>query len=216
MNRKHWFQSIAAGAFMLVSSDVAAVNFSNPALISIPSSGSATPYPSIISISGFSGAITDVNVTLHGLTHTFPTDLDILLVGPAGQSVLLMSDVGGGSDLDNATLTFDDQAASSVPNPIVAGTYKPTNVGNGDNIPAPAPSGPWGTQLSVFNGNYANGSWRLFVFDDGLFADGSIDGWSLAINSVGGTAPVPEAPPIVILGFGLLVGSAWLRRRLRG
>lgn len=213
MSQKNRFPSMIAAAFMLTANSAAAVSFTNPATISIPSNGRATPYPSTISVSSFSAAIHDVNVTLHGLTHSFPADLDILLVGPGGQSVLLMSDVGGGSDLNGITLVFDDQAASSLSNPIGAGSYKPTNIGAGDNFPAPAPGGPYGTQLSAFNGAAADGTWRLFVFDDGLFADGSIaGGWSLALNSANGSATVPEQP-VVLLGLGLIVGSICLRRR---
>lgn len=216
MCRKPRFQSVLAGVFLLAASSASALNVSNPSAIAIPSIGSATPYPSSINIANFSEVVNDVNVTLHGLTHTFPADLDILLVGPGGQSVLLMSDAGGGSDLNGITLVFDDQAAASLPNPITAGTYKPTNIGTGDSFPAPAPSGSYGAQLSVFNGTAANGAWQLFVFDDGLFADGNIaGGWSLAINLPNGSSTVPE-PPVVLFGLALIVGSIYLRRRARG
>lgn len=213
MSRKHRIQSVFAGACLLAASNAAAVNFTNPAAISIPPSGSATPYPSTISVSSFAAAISDANVILHGLSHTFPADLDILLVGPGGQAALLMSDMGGGSDLNGITLIFDDQAANSLTNPIGPGSHKPTNAGGGDNFPAPAPGGPYGTQLSVFNGAAANGAWQLFVFDDGLFADGTIaNGWTLAINAP--TSTVAE-PPVVLLGLGLIVGSLVLRWRVR-
>src|SRR5438552_4232213 len=72
--------------------------FSNSAAISIPSSGSsgkAGPYPSVISVSGVSGQVAKVTVTLLGLRHTYPDDIDVLLVGPTGQSLILMSDSGG-------------------------------------------------------------------------------------------------------------------------
>src|SRR5262249_47054047 len=72
--------------------------FSNTANIPIPQAGSigtASPYPSLISVSGLTGPIQRVRVTFNGLSHTQPDDLDILLVGPGGQAVMLMSDVGG-------------------------------------------------------------------------------------------------------------------------
>ncbi len=56
--------------------------------------GPASPYPSTINVAGLGGTVTRVTVTLNGLRHTFPDDLDILLVGPGG-SVILMSDAGG-------------------------------------------------------------------------------------------------------------------------
>ena len=46
------------------------------------------------------------------MNHSFPDDIDVLLVGPGGQLIQLMSDVGGSADLVNNTYTFDDVAAS--------------------------------------------------------------------------------------------------------
>lgn len=37
-------------------------------------------------------------------------DLDVLLIGPTGKYVTLMSDAGGGNSLDNVMLTFDDSS----------------------------------------------------------------------------------------------------------
>ena len=54
-------------------------------------------------------------------------DLDILLVGPQGQSALLVSDVG--SSANNVTLTLDDQAAEQIysAGPMTSGSFQPTN-----------------------------------------------------------------------------------------
>src|SRR5215213_3578267 len=89
----------------------------------------ATPYPAIIAVSGFTnGRILDVNLTLHGLSHTFPGDVDILLAAPAaGLNAFLMSDVGANSLASNVTLTLDDQAAAGLPTPLVDGTFKPAD-----------------------------------------------------------------------------------------
>lgn len=54
--------------------------------ITTPDSGPASLYPSQITASGFPGMITKVRVTLRNITHTFPEDYDILLVGPGGRS----------------------------------------------------------------------------------------------------------------------------------
>ena len=72
-------------------------SFTNSGAISIPNSGPATPYPSTITVTGATGLVGKVTVALKGLTHSFPDDLEILLVGPDGQQMLLMSDVGGSS-----------------------------------------------------------------------------------------------------------------------
>ncbi|WP_353957823.1 hypothetical protein [Peribacillus sp. NJ4] len=66
-----------------------------PIIINGDTQGPAAPYPSFINVAGLTGTIAEVTVTLNNMSHTFPADLDILLVGPQGQNVLLMSDAGG-------------------------------------------------------------------------------------------------------------------------
>ncbi len=163
------------------------VQFTNPTPIIIngDTQGPATPYPSNIVVAGIPGTIIKVTATLNNMSHTFPADLDILLVGPLGQNVMLMSDAGGSTDIVGVTLTFDDDAATQVPTPIVSGTYQPTNLGGGDVLPAPAPAPPYGSALNVFNGTNPNGTWSLFVFDDAGADSGTIaGGWSLTIATV--------------------------------
>ena len=78
----------------------AAATFSNISSITVndaPSgsvNGTASPYPSAISVTGLTGTITDVNVTVNGVTHGFPRDLAIAVVGPNGDALLLVSGVG--------------------------------------------------------------------------------------------------------------------------
>ncbi len=74
-----------------------AQTFSNPAPILVPGTGTignANPYPSNITVAGVLN-ITNLSITLFGLTHTFPADIDILLVSPTGLTVILLSDAGG-------------------------------------------------------------------------------------------------------------------------
>ena len=58
-----------------------------------------------------------MNVTLSGISHESATDITVLLVGPPGQSVILMDDTGAdnGRSLNDVTLTFDDAAAAMLP-----------------------------------------------------------------------------------------------------
>lgn len=67
--------------------------------------------------------IKDVNVTLSGLSHALVDDVDVLLVAPNGQYVMLMSNVSGSTAsgdtstaVQNLTFTFDDSAPLPLPN----------------------------------------------------------------------------------------------------
>jgi subtilisin-like proprotein convertase family protein len=162
--------------------------------------GMATPFPSVINIVDAPGSIAKVSVTLSNLTHTFPDDLDILLVSPNGESVMLMSDAGGGTDMLDRSYTFSDDAQQLLPDVGLPppGAYKPTNHGSGDVLPPPAPMGPYAAVMSAFNGRYANGDWKLFVWDDGAPDDGLLrSGWSLTITTL---QPVDAAPTLTFLG----------------
>ena len=172
----------------------AGCDFSNPATIMLPMDiGSASPYPSSIVVSG-AGAVTDVNVQLVSLSHTWPNDLDVLLVGPRGQDALIMSDAGGWEDAVQATLLLDDQADEPLPEfgPLVTGTYRPANYEFWQDTfwePAPEPSG--NVALGTFKGTDPNGTWRLFVMDNAFVDSGEfLYGWRLCLN-----APAPPAPP---------------------
>jgi subtilisin-like proprotein convertase family protein len=188
------FASAAQGAFA----------FSNGNTITIPAgatSGNANPYPSSINVSGLQGPIGKATVTLTNLTHTWPDDIDILLSGPAGQAVILMSDAGTSLDVDNVTLTFDDAAATAPPNEdqIVSGTFTPSNYVGGDLVDnfAPGPT-PTGTTLGTFTGSDPNGTWNLWVRDDEDLDVGALSGWTLTLDGpvlAPGATPPPPPPP---------------------
>ncbi|MDX6271235.1 MAG: hypothetical protein QOD28_2458 [Acidobacteriota bacterium] len=179
--------------------------FSNPAGITIldtPRVGGiapSSPYPSTIAVAGLVGTVTKVTVTLTNFAHTFPNDTDMLLVGPGGQKLLLMSDVGGTAAVTSRTFTLDDAAAGTIPGGIANGTYRPTNSGTGDTFPAPAPAGPYTDPqlLSVFNGVNPNGVWSLYVADDVSGDAGSIGSWSLNITTQSPTCCVPAGAVII-------------------
>jgi len=168
--------------------------FSNATAIVLPTDtpspgdglGPATPYPSDIAVAGLTGTVSKVTITLTNIEHTFPDDFDILLEGPGGQKVMVMSDVGGSSDIVNVTLTLDDDAAAALPDSaiLVSGTFRPTDIGATDTMDAPAPAPPYATTLSTFNGTNPNGTWRLWVRDQFAVDDGSIaGGWSISITT---------------------------------
>jgi subtilisin-like proprotein convertase family protein len=174
----------------------------NSTLLAVPGSGTvgpASPFPSTITVSGITGNITKVTLTLFGITHTYLADIDVLLVGPGGK-VLVMSDCGSGTSVNDVSLTFDDDAADSLPasGSVFSGTYQPTDYGTGaDTFSSPAPVGPYDAHLSAFAGASPNGNWSLYVQDDASIDSGSIQGWSLNLstsNSICCTGAPPPQP----------------------
>jgi subtilisin-like proprotein convertase family protein len=170
--------------------------FSNAGAITINDAAPATPYPSNITVSGAPTTITNVTVKLNGFSHTFPSDVDVLLVSPTGRKMIIFSDAGSSIDASNANITLNDAASSALPEltAILTGTYRPANYSIvQDAFAAPAPAGPYltaapggtDTLTSAFTGapgGNPNGTWSLYVVDDlggdvGSFAGG----WSLTL-----------------------------------
>lgn len=130
---------------------------------------SAIPYPQTVSVSGLTGTVSKVTVTLNGLSHPSPDDLDFLLVSPDGKKVIILADAGGTSSTvpSPVTITLDDNGAV-IPDagPLSTGTFSPANYAGSDGFAAPAPAGPYGSALASFNGVNPNGEWSLFAATD--------------------------------------------------
>ncbi len=184
---------------------VTTTSFSNSGLIEIsavnsgPEPEPVIPYSSDIDVLGLTGVVTQISVTLNGLSHSSPDDLDMLLVGPGGQTFHFWSDAGGANAVENVSVTIADNGETPLPDSAVivdGATYRPFNADTvGDDFPVPAPGGAYGepanagsaTFASIFNGltaDQANGTWSLFVTDDTDGNGGSIArGWTLNIST---------------------------------
>jgi uncharacterized repeat protein (TIGR01451 family) len=195
--------------------------FANATGITINDDTMATPYPSSIDVLNMGGQVTRVSVTISNLIHTWPDDIDLLLVGPTGERATFMSDAGGSIAVSNVVLTFSDTAGNVLPDngPLLSRSYGPANYASAlttsDRFdpPAPQPGGANGSRpytnaaLSTFNGTSPNGTWTLFVMDDDTGNNGSISGWSLEIETQDPVTPAinmlvsaSAAPSPVALG----------------
>jgi subtilisin-like proprotein convertase family protein len=171
--------------------------------------------PSTLTVAGLLEPIAEIRVTFDNVLHGHPADIDILLVGPAGQNVMLISDVGEllsetESIISQVTLTFRDGAPQLPANVrITSGTYAPTNyqgvveeiVEMDRTAPNPPPAGPYGTALSVFNGSDPNGTWTLFIQDDVDDESGAMESWSLTVTTV----PEPASAFLLVAGASTLL-----------
>jgi subtilisin-like proprotein convertase family protein len=164
--------------------------------------GLAEHYPRTVSAAGDDNrVITDLNVLLPGLAHDRPSDLHVLLEGPQGQKVMLMSGACGGTTLEH-NIMFSDQAPG--PLPLDAGlggcpeTAQPTNYPP-SNLPPPAPQGPYQTSLAAFNGTPPNGDWKLYVFDGTDGGEGYMTENFQLLGSSRPTASVEFAQPAVTI-----------------
>lgn len=187
------------------------------------SSGSAALYSSQINISNFTGTITEIRVSITGLSHAFPEDLGALFVGPTGAHTILFYGPGpqSGTAISNVNLTFRDGAPAPLSNEgaITSGEYKPGQQQYPDDFSPPAPQGvgnsppTYPTTFSAFVGTPPNGTYTLYVED---FVDGdggSIGSWSIAVF---GITPVPEPSSVLLCVSGFGIAGAAIRRRWKG
>ena len=167
-------------------------------------SGPAKHYPSSIVVSGLSGTVTRATVTLIALDSSSPDDIDMVLTGPNGQQVMLMSDACGEfpDSLADEDWTFEDAALTFIPNggpcPAEAqASFKPSNYLGlapepDDLSPGGGPAPPYLNALSFFNGASPDGAWNLYVTDDNAagYVGFYIRAWALTLD----VEPPPPAP----------------------
>ena len=170
--------------------------FSSGGTVTVPgvapgstSAGAGAPYPSTVAVSGLPANAVVKSVTVKGVRHSFPDDIDMLLQSPTGINVVLMSDAGGGTDATGQNYTFDDAASGTMADGALnaTGTYKPTNYGASDTYPAPIGSVTQATPtLGSFTGD-PNGTWNLYIAD-GFSGDiGQIVSWEITFSIPGQT-----------------------------
>jgi subtilisin-like proprotein convertase family protein len=168
----------------------------NTAEITVPdkptTQGIADPYPSVKTFDTPDGeVIDDLSLNIFGFNHSFPRDVDLMLQGPTGETVMVMSDECSGDDIaDNRLFTFDDEAlvgltmdpASCAASPVRPSDRDDLPENGPENLPAPAPPRPYGATMSVFDG-LPGGTFRLFANDENTGDTGYIAGWSVAMTT---------------------------------
>ena len=189
---------VAAGALALTTgalagydaAHAATATFSNTTAIA-PTDNVAAGLASTVAVSGQTGKIADLNVTLKGVSTTFPGDLDVSLTGPNGKTVTLMSDVCGTADFVALDITIDDEAGQDFADQTkcaVTTTTWPIDVSQPDTGFLPAPTNGL---LHAFDGASPNGTWTLAVADDQVGDIATIaGGFTLTFDLTDEVAPV--------------------------
>jgi subtilisin-like proprotein convertase family protein len=168
------------------------------------SQGPASQYPYVIPVSGKVGRIQDVFVYLHDIGHTRLDDLDILLVAPGGQKIMLMSDscgqfqppLGRTWRINDRDPAMPDNGDCNIAGAGGGGTnFSPTDNEPGDVLPAPAPPGPYSTSLtSSLYGTDPNGEWKVYIYDDFPAQTGYLSDVTLSFV-LGPPADLDTTPP---------------------
>ncbi|MBL8242468.1 MAG: Ig-like domain repeat protein [Bryobacterales bacterium] len=169
-----------------------ALRYCNTSAVTFPNTlnASGSPYPTRISVNGVAGTLQKVTVELNGLSHQFPDDVDMMLSGPNGNSLILLSDVGGSTAVNGVNLVLDSTSANQLTDgpTLVSGTFQPADFQVGaDTFAAPAPTANVFSASAVtlggaFNSINPNGIWTLFTTNDSAGAQGGgslANGWCL-------------------------------------
>jgi hypothetical protein len=171
--------------------------FCNQGSITIPSTaGAATPYPSNIFVTGLTGNIGSVTVSLNNISSSNITQTDLLLVGPTGAAIVPFASVGDGSTIGGVNVTLEDSASGLIPggSPLTSGSYQPTSITGSTSLifPAPAPlvnasnyaaTDGTATLTSTFQNTAPNGTWALYAIDNSGNGAATIGGgWCVNIS----------------------------------
>lgn len=127
----------------------------------------ANTVQSKLTVDGVDGSISDMNVKVD-IDHTWDEDLLVTLVSPSGTRVQMIRYVGEDGDGFNNTM-LDDSASVDIADGSApfSGTFRPHQ------------------SLANFNGEDANGVWTLIVRDNVAEDGGSLNSWTLEVETDG-------------------------------
>ncbi len=147
----------------------------------LPRSIPDSPGPAITStLVGPDIALSDVNLALNSLTHTYVGDLDITITSPAGTVARILESAFDspqgflGSENNFTNTIIDDQSPNFLGNASApfTGTFNVDHPSVGIN------------PLSVFNGENAAGTWTITIEDQASSDTGSLNAWGLQFSGV--------------------------------
>lgn len=133
--------------------------------VSIPDN-SATGATSTLSVAD-NVTINAIKIGVNISNHTWIGDIKLDIISPANKTVKLL--VSANCSTDDMNAVFDDNGSTVVCNgtaPGYSGTIKPVEV------------------LSLFKGDNAQGTWTLFIEDQGSGDFGNLVSWSVEVCSV--------------------------------
>ncbi len=182
-------------AFISLTSKAQSVE-ANTNPINILDNANSSLYSSNINVTGYTGVIFNLAITINGFSHSYPGDVSIVLESPTGQK-LLIQDASFDAPASNKTYTISDAGAILMPASGAVntnGSYRPTShygfnffnapgPGSTYSNPGPANSGS-ATFAAAFNNVSPNGIWKLWVRD---FTSGDVGniagGWSMSFTT---------------------------------
>ena len=151
--------SLCAVALALVAAPEAHGQFySNNAAITIPTVGTAAPYPSTINVSGAPVAPAGLRVRLQNFSHTFASDVAVLLVAPSGQGFQLLNGNGGSNGVSGLFVTISSSSSTPLPAVLTSGIFAPA--GGNTTFSSPANAIPRAASLAALATGNVNGQWR--------------------------------------------------------
>ena len=134
---------------------------------------------------------------------SFNSEIQLFLESPTGTiaQMVYQGDLTG--QTPGATVTWDFQDSFSSPvsgSLLVSGSYQSTD------------------PFSIFNGEAANGTWKLHYEDTTPGGPFSINSWAISVTDETGPGPTPADVPGPLPLFGLAAAFGWsrlLRKRIR-
>jgi subtilisin-like proprotein convertase family protein len=124
------------------------------------------------------GTVTDANLNIGNLTHTFDGDIEFRLMRPGGALILVFSDCGGTSENFVNTVISDEGVAPAC---AAGGPFTGTFQGAPNGIVNP-------TIMTGFDTFASNGVWTLNVSDDSAADTGTLNAWGITLD---GAPPLP-------------------------
>ena len=170
--------------------------FGNGGQISINDFAAAQPYPSSILVSGVYGKLLSATVKIVGMTHSYPHDITMVLVGPNNQKMVLMTANARNHGVTNLDFSFSSLSSVALPvtELLTNATYAPPVYTTVQGTALYANLAGSYTNFTAFTNMSPNGTWSLYVQDDAARDFGAVMfGWTLQLVTDVPTITAPNA-----------------------
>ncbi|MFT5862171.1 MAG: subtilisin-like proprotein convertase family protein [Flavobacteriales bacterium] len=169
--------ALVMSAFAL---QVSAQNFQgSTGLIPDASCPDFTPFGADVTGIGVIGDTHQIDEIVINITHTWVGDLDLALVSPSGEEILLMDGDTGNAEDNMVNTVFSDEGNPPTINPSTGtpwtGVFSPQG----------------GSLADAFNGSDGSGTWALVICDAVGGDEGTVTQWSIRFQDNQNTCPAP-------------------------
>ena len=188
-------QDFTTGGVIEVDVSTSLHNF----FVGAPAGGTITDVVISANVTG-SGDSINPDGTLNGSGTAYFGELSLILFSPTGTSLELVSEGTWDNSTSSVALAdlFFSDSGSAQEGTFASGTYAPT-----------------GGSLSIFDGEFAQGTWGIQIGDNVAADPKSLNGFDFTVTTSASAIPEPSTYPLLLGASAFIIAASRRRVKIR-